>query len=132
MLTSAKTLASTLNSASATVQGVRTQADKDIATSVSTINSLLDQFNGINATIIKGTLSGGDVTDALDARDSVLKSLSQEIGIATVAAPNGGMSIYTDSGATLFQGTPRTVSFTPTARSWPERSAARFRSTAFR
>ncbi len=115
VLTSAKALASNLNTASASVQGVRTQADKAMAASVSTINSLLDQFSGINATIIKGTVSGADVTDALDARDKLLKSLSQEIGISTVPAPNGGMAIYTDSGATLFQGTPRAVAFTPTA-----------------
>ena len=115
VLTSAKALASNLNAASASVQNVRSQADKAMAASVSTINSLLDQFSGINTTIIKGTVSGADVTDALDARDKLLKSLSQEIGISTVPAPNGGMAIYTDSGATLFQGAPRAVAFTPTA-----------------
>ncbi len=41
--------------------------------------------------------------------------MSQQVGISTVANPDGSTSIYTDSGVTLFQNTPRTVSFTPTA-----------------
>ena len=41
--------------------------------------------------------------------------MSQQIGISTVANPDGSTSIYTDSGVTLFQGGARTVSFTPTA-----------------
>ena len=114
VVTSAKALADNLNAATSTVQGVRTQADQGIATSVATINTLLKQFQDANTTVVAGTVAGGDVTDALDTRNALLKSLSQEIGISTITAPNGSMSIYTDSGVTLFQGTPRTVTFTPT------------------
>jgi len=50
-----------------------------------------------------------------DQRGSVLNQLSQQIGISTVSNPDGSMSIYTDSGVTLFQGgSPRLLSFTPT------------------
>ena len=45
---------------------------------------------------------------------SIVSQLSQQIGVATTTAANGSMSIYTDSGVTLFQDTPRTVSFTAT------------------
>ena len=41
VVTAAKTLASDLNAASSTVQNVRTQADKDIASAVADVNSLL-------------------------------------------------------------------------------------------
>jgi flagellar hook-associated protein 1 len=40
--------------------------------------------------------------------------LAQQIGVSTTTAANGSESIYTDSGVTLFQDTPRAVSFTPT------------------
>jgi flagellar hook-associated protein 1 len=115
VLSAAKSLADSLNTASATVQSVREQADQGIAAAVNDVNSLLSQFQSVNAAIVKGTASGSDVTDLQDQRDKLLTSLSNDMGISTVASSDGGMSIYTDSGVTLFQGTARTVSFTPTA-----------------
>lgn len=113
-VSSAQTLAQSLNSATSTVQGVREQADASMGQSVTQINSLLQQFQTVNAQIVNGTATGADVTDMEDSRDSILTQLSQQIGITTVSNSNGGMNIYTDSGVTLFQGTARTVSFTPT------------------
>ena len=49
--------------------------------------------------------NGADVSSAEDTRDSILTQLSQQIGISTVANPDGSTSIYTDSGVTLFQDT---------------------------
>lgn len=115
VVTAAQQLAQSLNTGAAAVQSVREQADSGMASAVSTINSLLNQFSSVNATIVSGTASGADISAAQDTRDSILTQLSQEIGISTVANPDGSMSIYTDSGVTLFQNTPRTVSFTPTA-----------------
>ena len=114
-VTAANALASGLNSASATVQQVRAQADAGMATAVSTVNSLLNQFQSLNAQIISGTAVGADVTDAEDSRDSVLQQLSQQIGITTTTGANNDMSIYTDSGATLFQDGARSVTFSPTS-----------------
>ena len=114
VVTAAQSLASNLNAASANVQAVREQADSDIAGSVSTINSLLAQFQTVNTAIVAGTKTGQDVSDAEDTRDGILKQLSQEIGINTVQSSNGSTAIYTDSGATLFETTPRTVAVTPT------------------
>ncbi len=113
-VTAAKTLASNLNTASATVQGVREQADSAMATSVATINSLLGQFGAANTAVTNATVAGTDATDAIDARNAILQSLSSQIGISTADAGNGSLGIYTDGGATLFQGSARTVAFTPT------------------
>jgi flagellar hook-associated protein 1 FlgK len=115
VVTAASNLAASLNGGSAAVQQVREQADSDMASSVSTINSLLDQFSQVNTTIVGGLATGANVSSAEDTRDTLLTQLSQQIGISTVANANGSTSIYTDSGVTLFQDTPRTVSFTPTA-----------------
>ena len=110
-VSAAKALATNLNSASTTVQAVRTQADKDISTSVATINSLLAQFKTANDAVVSGTKAGTDVSDAADTRDGILKSLSSEIGITTTKGTSGSLSIYTDSGVTLFETSPRAVSF---------------------
>ena len=108
----AKALASNLNTAAATVQSVRQQADKGLATAVSTVNTLLGQFATANAAVVKATVMGTDGTDAVDARNAILQSLSTQIGVSTADAGNGGLAIYTDGGATLFQGTARTVAYT--------------------
>ena len=110
----AKALVANLNTAAANVTSVRAQADSDMAASVKTINTLLAQFKTANDAVVAGTATGSDVTNAADTRDGILKQLSSEIGISTTQNSNGGMSIYTDSGATLFETSPRTVSFTPT------------------
>ena len=84
------------------------------ATSVSTINSLLNQFTAANNAVVTGLQTGGNVASAEDTRNSIVTQLAQQIGVSTTVAANGSESIYTDSGVTLFQDTPRTVSFTPT------------------
>jgi flagellar hook-associated protein 1 len=113
-VSSASDLASSLNSASATVTQVREQADQDMASSVTTINSLLSQFTAANNAVVTGLQTGANVSSAEDTRDSIVTQLAQQIGVSTTTAANGSESIYTDSGVTLFQDTPRTVSFTAT------------------
>jgi len=111
----AATAARGLNSAAATVNQVREQADSGIATSVQTINALLTKLQPVNTQIINGTATGSDVTDAQDTRDNILTQLAQEIGITTTTGANGDMSVYTDSGVTLFQGgAARSVTFSAT------------------
>lgn len=112
-INAAKDLATSLNDASATISGVRTQADSDMAQSVNNVNTLLARFGDLNREIVSGTHDGRDVTDQLDARDDVLRSLSEEIGIKTVARSGNDVAIYTDSGLTLFDREARQVSMQP-------------------
>ncbi len=111
----AQNLVSALNTDSATVQTVRQQADAAMATSVDTITTVLKQFQQVNGAIVQGTSSGADVTDAVDQRNSLLQQLSSQIGITTTTGANNSVSIYTDSGVPLFDQTPMSVTFAPTA-----------------
>ncbi|OAF02582.1 flagellar biosynthesis protein FlgK [Bradyrhizobium centrolobii] len=113
-VTSAKDMATALNQATQTVQSVREGADADMKTSVQNINRLLSQFQTVNTAIVKGTISGDDITDYLDQRDSIVSQLSQELGVTMSIRTNGDAALYTDSGAVLFDKTARTVSFTST------------------
>ncbi len=116
VVTAAQDLTQSLNTGAAAVYSVQEQADSGMASSVSTINSLLSQFTSVNATIVAGTASGANICNAEDTRNSILTQLSQQIGVSTVSNSDGSMSIYTDSGVTLFQGgEASTLSFTPTA-----------------
>lgn len=114
-VTAASALASGLNQATTTVQQLREQTDSQMATSVASINSLLSQFQAVNSQIVSGSAAGNDVTDMQDTRNSILTQLSQQIGISTSTGANNSMSIYTDSGVTMFQGgQARSVTFQPT------------------
>ncbi|SEN95750.1 flagellar hook-associated protein FlgK [Bradyrhizobium sp. OK095] len=113
-VTSAKDMATALNQATQTVQSVRSGADADMKTSVQNINRLLSQFQTVNTAIVKGTISGDDITDYLDQRDSIVSQMSQELGVTMSIRTNGDAALYTDSGAVLFDKTARAVSFTPT------------------
>jgi flagellar hook-associated protein 1 len=110
---SAKDMATALNQATQTVQSVREGADADMNTSVQNINQLLSQFQSVNTAIVKGTISGDDVTDYLDQRDSIVSKLSQELGVTMSIRPNGDAALYADSGVVLFDKTARAVSFSP-------------------
>jgi flagellar hook-associated protein 1 FlgK len=114
VLSAAQNLAGGLNSASASVASVRGTADQAMVNSIATINSLLSQFQTVNTAIMKGAATGADISDALDQRDTILQNLSKQIGITTTTNSNGSMAIYTDSGATLFDVTPRSVTMAPT------------------
>jgi flagellar hook-associated protein 1 FlgK len=103
-----------LNSATAAVQTVRSEADAGMASSVDTINSLLAQLEEVNAMIVGRSGSNEDISDYLDQRDKIITDLSQEIGIKTQARGNNDIVIFTDSGVTLFETRARTVSFQPT------------------
>jgi flagellar hook-associated protein 1 FlgK len=116
---SGRRLATALNEASTAVQAVRNQADADIKISVDSINELLAKFAAVNKEIVKGSTDGTDITDQLDARDELVRSLSQEIGVRSVSRANNDMTLYTDSGLTLFDTVARVVSFQPTTTMSP-------------
>ncbi|WP_342108183.1 flagellar hook-associated protein FlgK [Methylobacterium sp. SI9] len=111
----AKDLARAMNEASTTVQSVRKNADDEINDSVVTINDLLTQFDKANRAVMTGTVTGADISDALDNRDKILAQLSQELGITTVVRANNDMAIYADNGSPLFDKTARSVTFQPTS-----------------
>ncbi|MDR3463526.1 MAG: flagellar hook-associated protein FlgK [Beijerinckiaceae bacterium] len=115
VVTAAKAMVQSLNTGAAAVQTVREQADSQMSSSVSTINSLLAQFQTVNSQIVSGTASGANISAAQDTANSILSQLSNQIGITTSTTSNGGTTISTDSGVTLFNDTARTVAFTPTS-----------------
>ncbi|MET0748263.1 MAG: flagellar hook-associated protein FlgK [Rhizobium sp.] len=113
-VTAAQDVANSLNQSTTAVQAIRTSADKEISTTVDTLNGLLAQFQTANDAVQSATASGGDPNNALDQRDAVLKQISSIVGIKTVNRANGDMALYTSDGTTLFETVPRAVTFTPT------------------
>ena len=110
-LEAARNVAQKLNTASLEVSTIRSDADKGIADSVERINNLLAQFKVVNDSVVRGQGTAGDLSEALDQRDSILKLLADEIGIRTTVRPNNDLVIYAEGGAVLFESSPRSVTF---------------------
>lgn len=113
-LEQARVVASKLNATSDELIAVRSGADASMADAVDHVNSLLSQFKVVNDSIVRGSGTAADLSESLDQRDSILKLLSEEIGIRTVSRSNNDVLIYTESGAVLFEGSPRSVTMQAT------------------
>ncbi len=110
-ITAAQDVANSLNTASKAVQAERQAADKEIATQVSTLNTLLSQFKTANDAVKSATANGGNTADALDQREKLLKQISSIVGVNAVDRDNGDMALYTTDGTVVFDTIPRTVTF---------------------
>lgn len=107
-------LSNTLNDATQRVQQIRADADKDIEVAVAKLNDLLKQFQVANDAVTTATAAGQDPNDALDMRDTILKQISDIVGVNTVRRDPNDLVLYTSDGTTLFESVPRSVTFSPT------------------
>jgi flagellar hook-associated protein 1 FlgK len=108
----ANSVARSLNAASTKLQEVRTSVDKEITQTVADLKGYLEGFQAANDTVRGGTATDKEVNDALDQRDSLLKKISEIVGIHTVTRANNDMAVYTTDGTVLFETLPRNISFT--------------------
>jgi flagellar hook-associated protein 1 len=113
VVSDATNVANSLNNASTSVQNLREEADQQIQVQVGKLNDLLSQFKTVNDAVKGGTASGRDVSDQLDQRDSLLKQISSIVGVQSIKRANNDMVLYTSDGTTLFETSPREVTFTP-------------------
>ncbi len=115
VVNAARVLVQTLNNGTNQIQAYRSELDLEISRSVVDLNSLLADFHAANKAVVKATAIGGDATDALDKRDAILKEISQYIPVSTQTRDNNDMVITTADGVTLYETSPRNVSFEPTS-----------------
>ena len=113
-VTAAQDVATSLNNATTSLQGIREDADKEIAGDVTTLNSLLTQFKTANDAVKTSSDGSAQQADAMDTRDGLLTQIAGIIGITTVTRAGNDMAIYTSDGTPLFDTVARTVSFTAT------------------
>jgi len=102
VLQSAQAMADRLNTLSASVQELRTNAEQQIASDVTVANNALKGLEDIARQL--GTTVGAPDVSLLDQRDSYIDQLSKLGDIKVNEQPNGQVTIYTNSGVTLFDG----------------------------
>ncbi|MCE3233070.1 MAG: flgK [Rickettsiaceae bacterium] len=100
---SAETIASKMSSIATGLQQLRLDADKEIHSTINTINTLIDRIASSNANIStypEGTTGRLDVEQR---REVDLRKLSEYIDITSTVDENGGISVLTKSGAPLIE-----------------------------
>lgn len=119
LMSSSHALADALNAASAIISGVRSDADRAAADGVSALNASLRELESVNREIVTAA-PNADITDQLDKRDAVLKTVADHVGIRVV--PRGGhdITVYTDGGVVLFETMARQVTFSASGLLGPE------------
>ncbi|KWV49943.1 flagellar biosynthesis protein FlgK [Bradyrhizobium macuxiense] len=102
-----------LQNTSSGIQKLRSNADQDIASSVTSINSDLQQISNLNAQIKQEAAAGQSTADLEDQRNSALQDLSSMMNVSYFTASNGDLQVYTSTGQALVDSTAHPLSYTP-------------------
>jgi flagellar hook-associated protein 1 FlgK len=106
-------MAQNLSTLGNTVQGLRLNADRDIATTIAQVNADLQQISNLNDQIAVNQAVNRNTTDLEDKRDSALDDLSNLIDIRYFKNTNGTMTVFTTDGTTLVDSEATPVSHVP-------------------
>ena len=99
-VSAAQSLAQNLNSMTATIQQLRTQAEQGISSGVQTANTMLQQIAQINQQLVAST-SDSATASLEDQRDQDITQLSQLMNITVSKGADNQVSIYTGNGQQL-------------------------------
>ncbi|HTQ83380.1 MAG TPA: flagellar hook-associated protein FlgK [Pseudolabrys sp.] len=110
----AQALAAQLNSATASIQALRSQADQGIAGDVQQANNALQQIANINQQLQSSTANDSAKATLEDQRDQYIDQLSKLMDIRVNASGNDQVTIYTTSGTQLVGTQAAQLSFSAT------------------
>ncbi|AND89043.1 MULTISPECIES: flagellar hook-associated protein FlgK [Bradyrhizobium] len=106
---------SQLRETSSGIQKLRSNADKDIASSVDDVNKDLQQIANVNAEIKQVAASGQSTADLEDQRNTALQDVASKMNVSYFTASNGDLQVYTTSGQALVDSSAHTISYTTAA-----------------
>jgi flagellar hook-associated protein 1 len=108
-------MASQLRTTSSGIQKLRANADQDVSTSVTSINTDLKQINDLNKEIKQAAASGQSTADLEDQRNSALQDLSSYMNVSYFTTSSGDVQVFTSSGQPLVDSIVHPISYTKTA-----------------
>lgn len=111
VISKAETFALGINDVANRVQGLRTEAEDAIKTSVDIINAKLTAIEDLNNQIAQMQSLGQSAPDLEDRRDTFLNDLAKEIDISYFKRNNGEIWIQTKNGQALLDVAVHTLSF---------------------
>ncbi|EAR53141.1 flagellar hook-associated protein [Oceanicola granulosus HTCC2516] len=106
-------LTGALNHAGDSLQEMRTEADRSIATQVASLNRQLERVETLNGEITSLRARGVDVSPLLDERQKAVDGISALVPVREIVRENDAIALMTLSGATLLDGKAREIGFSP-------------------
>ncbi|WP_010141554.1 flagellar hook-associated protein FlgK [Oceanicola sp. S124] len=104
VLYAAEDVAKTIKDIGDGIQQIRQDADTEIATATTRMNTLLEEMRSLNEGINRARLTGGNSAPLEDHRQAALDELSDYIPIIEVARDNGQIALFSAGGAILLDG----------------------------
>jgi len=101
---SGQNLSNNMSTLATGLQGLRYQADQQVAQDIGTVNGILQKLQNTNNALAYAHNSGSDTADLLDQRDGELTQLSQYISITYYKDSNQEVHVTTNSGIPLVDG----------------------------
>ncbi|MEX0758569.1 MAG: flagellar hook-associated protein FlgK [Tistlia sp.] len=105
-------LADQLGDMASSIQDLRRDADRQVTSSVQTINNQLERIAELNAKIKQNSAQSIPTGDLEDERDRALELLSAEMEVSSFTRSDGTLSVYTTGGVLLADSTAATLSHT--------------------
>ncbi|MEZ5931391.1 MAG: flagellar basal body rod C-terminal domain-containing protein [Alphaproteobacteria bacterium] len=102
------------------VQILRSEANRDVAAMVDSINADLKVIDDLNDEIARTFKTGQQNPDLYDKRDLALKRLSEKIEIDTYHQDNGSLAVYTVGGEALVDSTARVLYYSTAGEITPD------------
>jgi flagellar hook-associated protein 1 FlgK len=101
----AQELVTQLNQTATTVQDLRLDAERGIASAIGDVNTQLDRIGELNRQIVQRLATGEDATDLLDERDRAVMAVAEQMQVYTYTRGDGALVLATSGGRALVDGT---------------------------
>ena len=113
VLNAAQSLTQQLNSMSAGIQSLRSQAESGLNSAVNTANTAMQQIVNLNTQLASGNTTDAAAAALKDQRDQYVDQLSQLMDIRVIDNGNNQIQVFTNSGVQLVGAEASTLSFNP-------------------
>ena len=116
VIDTAQQITDQLNYLTSNLQQMRLDADQQIESEITKINTTINDIADLNLQIATGLAANSTVGDLQDQRDLLITELSEAMDIQYFERSNGEISLSTLSGRTLIGNLPTTLSYTASAQ----------------
>lgn len=111
LLTKAQDLLNAIKKAAAAITAEKAQAQSDIESDITTINTAAANIDKLNSRIVGLKASGQDASDLEDQRDAELAKLASLTDIQYSVNDRGAMNVYTKSGVQIVGATAQSFQY---------------------
>lgn len=121
---SAEDITAKLADISNMIQGIRKDADGDIATEIDALNTALSKVETLNNSIARLNSTGREASGLLDQRQQVIDEIAETIPVRQVQRENGKVALFSPTGAILIDGRAAQFGFSRAGTVTPSQTVA--------